>query len=41
MPSLPTLSGRDVVNAFTRDGWQMMRQRGSQVFFKKAWVSPT
>jgi len=29
MPSLPTLSGRDVVKAFTGDGWQMARQRGS------------
>jgi len=36
MPSLPPLSGRDVVKAFTRDGWQMMRQRGSYMILVKA-----
>jgi predicted RNA binding protein YcfA (HicA-like mRNA interferase family) len=29
MPSLPTLSGRAVVQAFGRDGWQLVRQKGS------------
>lgn len=36
MPALPTLSGRDVVKAFTKDGWQMMRQRGSHMILVKA-----
>jgi len=32
---LPTLSGRDVVKAFLRDGWQMARQRGSHMILVK------
>ena len=28
MPSLPAISGRDIVKAFAKDGWQMVRQRG-------------
>jgi len=35
MPSLPRLSGRDVVKAFARDGWQMARQRGSHMILVK------
>ncbi len=35
MPSLPTLSGRDVVKAFAKDGWQMARQRGSHMILVK------
>lgn len=35
MPSLPTLSGGDVVKAFGRDGWQMVRQRGSHMILVK------
>ena len=35
MPSLPTLSGRDVVKAFAADGWQMVRQRGSHMILIK------
>jgi predicted RNA binding protein YcfA (HicA-like mRNA interferase family) len=35
MASLPTLSGRDVVKAFLRDGWQMARQRGSHMILVK------
>jgi predicted RNA binding protein YcfA (HicA-like mRNA interferase family) len=35
MPSLPRLSGRDVVKAFTKDGWQMARQRGSHIILVK------
>ena len=28
MPPLPTLSGGDIVKAFSKAGWQMVRQRG-------------
>jgi predicted RNA binding protein YcfA (HicA-like mRNA interferase family) len=35
MATLPLLSGRDVVNAFARDGWQMVRQRGSHMILVK------
>ena len=31
MPSLPILSGREVVRAFGTVGWQMVRQRGSHM----------
>ncbi len=33
--SLPTLSGREVVKAFSLDGWQMVRQRGSHMILVK------
>lgn len=35
MPVLPRLNGRDVVKAFTRAGWQMVRQRGSHMILVK------
>ncbi len=35
MASLPTLSRRDVVVAFAKDGWQMVRQRGSHMILVK------
>jgi predicted RNA binding protein YcfA (HicA-like mRNA interferase family) len=35
MPGLPTLSGREVVRAFAKDGWQMVRQRGSHMILVK------
>lgn len=35
MPSLPTLSGRDVVKTFAKDDWQMMRQGGSHMILVK------
>ena len=35
MASLPVLSGRDTVKAFCRDGWQMVRQRGSHMILIK------
>jgi predicted RNA binding protein YcfA (HicA-like mRNA interferase family) len=35
MSSLPILSGRDVVKAFAKDGWQMARQRGSHMILVK------
>jgi len=41
MPSLPVLSGRDVVRAFVHDGWQQIRQRGSHIILVKAGHSAT
>lgn len=35
MASLPALSGREVVRAFEKDGWQVARQRGSHVILVK------
>lgn len=35
MATLPLLSGRDVVKAFGKDGWQMVRQRGSHMILVK------
>jgi len=35
MPSLPTLSGREVVKVFLRDGWLMVRQKGSHMILIK------
>jgi predicted RNA binding protein YcfA (HicA-like mRNA interferase family) len=35
MPALPALSGREVVKAFAKDGWQMVRQRGSHMVMVK------
>jgi predicted RNA binding protein YcfA (HicA-like mRNA interferase family) len=35
MPTLPRLSGRAVVKAFGRDGWQLARQKGSHMILVK------
>jgi predicted RNA binding protein YcfA (HicA-like mRNA interferase family) len=35
MPGLPKLSGRAVVKAFGRDGWQLARQKGSHMILVK------
>jgi predicted RNA binding protein YcfA (HicA-like mRNA interferase family) len=35
MPQLPTLSGREVVKAFEKDGWATVRQRGSHMILTK------
>lgn len=35
MASLPILSGREVVRAFSKNGWQMVRQRGSHMILVK------
>lgn len=35
MPPLPTLSGRDVVRVFGKDGWEAVRQRGSHIILVK------
>jgi len=36
MATLPNLSGRAVVKAFGRDGWEVARQKGSHVILVKA-----
>jgi predicted RNA binding protein YcfA (HicA-like mRNA interferase family) len=33
--SIPTLSGREVVRAFSKAGWEMARQRGSHMVLVK------
>ena len=35
MPPIPCLSGREVVQFFQRDGWQVARQRGSHIILVK------
>ncbi len=35
MPSLPRLSGRAVVKALGRDGWEQARQKGSHIILVK------
>lgn len=35
MPEPPKLSGRAVVKAFGRDGWQLVRQKGSHMILVK------
>ena len=35
MPSLPRLDGRTVVKAFGRDGWELVRQKGSHMILVK------
>jgi predicted RNA binding protein YcfA (HicA-like mRNA interferase family) len=35
MPGLPKLSGRAVVKAFGRGGWQIARQKGSHIILVK------
>lgn len=35
MPMLPRLSGRAVVKAFQRDGWELARQKGSHMILAK------
>lgn len=41
MAELPKLSGRAVVKAFARDGWQTARQKGSHIILVKdgAWAT--
>ncbi len=36
MPTLPTLSGRDIVKVFGKDDWEMVRQRGSHMILVKS-----
>lgn len=35
MPTLPSLNGREVVRIFAKDGWEMVRQRGSHMILVK------
>jgi predicted RNA binding protein YcfA (HicA-like mRNA interferase family) len=35
MPSLPNVSGREVVKAFGKDGWEFGRQKGSHMIMVK------
>lgn len=35
MPVLPHVSGEEAVKAFQRDGWQLVRQRGSHLIMVK------
>ncbi|MFB3092626.1 MAG: type II toxin-antitoxin system HicA family toxin [Dehalococcoidia bacterium] len=35
MARLPSLSGREVIAVFGRDGWQVTRQRSSHVILTK------
>lgn len=35
MATLPTLSGRGIVKVFAKDGWEMVRQRGSHMILVK------
>lgn len=35
MPELPKLGGRAVVKAFGRDGWELARQKGSNMILVK------
>ena len=35
MPQLPVISGRDLVRALAKAGWQMVRQRGSHMILVK------
>jgi predicted RNA binding protein YcfA (HicA-like mRNA interferase family) len=41
MAALPTLSGREVVRIFGKDGWQIARQRGSHVILLKEGLMTT
>jgi predicted RNA binding protein YcfA (HicA-like mRNA interferase family) len=41
MATLPILSGRDVVGMFGKDGWQMVRQRGSHMILVKTGMTVT
>ena len=36
MASLPVLSGREVASVFAKDGWEMVRQRGSHMILIKS-----
>jgi predicted RNA binding protein YcfA (HicA-like mRNA interferase family) len=35
MPQLPRMSGREVVRAFQKHGWEVARQRGSHIIMVK------
>jgi predicted RNA binding protein YcfA (HicA-like mRNA interferase family) len=35
MPALPSLNGREVVRILAKDGWEMVRPRGSHMILVK------
>jgi len=41
MPQLPVMSGREVVRAFEKHGWEIARQRGSHIIMVKAGLNVT
>jgi predicted RNA binding protein YcfA (HicA-like mRNA interferase family) len=41
MPTLPLLSGREVVRSFQKHGWEIARQRGSHIIMVKAGETAT
>ena len=41
MPRLPVISGREVISAFERAGWNVSRREGSHVILTKAGISVT
>jgi predicted RNA binding protein YcfA (HicA-like mRNA interferase family) len=41
MAGLPSLSGREVVRIFGKDGWQVARQRGSHMILVKEGLMTT
>ncbi len=41
MPPLPVLSGREVVRALCKGGWQQVRQRGSHIILIKSGTPAT
>ncbi|ADE15153.1 YcfA family protein [Nitrosococcus halophilus Nc 4] len=41
MPSIPTLSGQEVVKVFSRCGWKVVRQRGSHIIMVKEGYTAT
>ncbi|MSU71762.1 MAG: addiction module toxin, HicA family [Opitutus sp.] len=43
MPGLPRLSGRAIAKAFIRDGWELVRQKGSHMILAKdgSWATPS
>ena len=41
MPRLPVVSGREVISAFERAGWNVSRREGSHVILTKAGISVT
>ena len=38
-PRLPVISGRDAVRTFEKDGWRLVRQRGSHMIMARLGVS--
>ena len=41
MPRLPVISGKEVIRAFERAGWEVSRREGSHVILTKAGMPAT